>query len=84
MVIAQLAEILGAGDGNRTHVSSLGSWHSTTELHLLKSHVVSGLAFYHCQPQPRADEPSARMAGPLQTSGGQAPLAETTPAPEMP
>jgi hypothetical protein len=24
------------------------------------------------------------MAGPLQTSGGQAPLAETTPAPEMP
>ena len=25
--------ILGAGDGNRTHVTSLGSWGSTIELH---------------------------------------------------
>jgi hypothetical protein len=23
----------GAGDGNRTHVTSLGSWHSAIELH---------------------------------------------------
>ena len=27
----------GAGDGNRTHVSSLGSSHSTIEQHPLKS-----------------------------------------------
>lgn len=26
---------VGAGDGNRTHISSLGSSHSTIELHLL-------------------------------------------------
>ena len=27
-----LSTVYGAGDGNRTHVTSLGSWHSTIEL----------------------------------------------------
>ncbi len=30
----RLAGVFGADDGNRTHTASLGSWSSTTKLHL--------------------------------------------------
>ena len=33
--------LIGAGDGNRTHLSSLGSSHSTDELHLRYNNITT-------------------------------------------
>ena len=47
-LLAQTDELFGAGDGNRTHTTSLEGWGSTTELH---PHVEQRKLFYHINLQ---------------------------------
>ena len=46
-----LAHLYGAGDGNRTRVSSLEGWCSTIELHPQTLYIDSAMKYYHVWAQ---------------------------------
>ncbi len=57
---------IGAGDGNRTHVTSLEGWNSTIELHphiKMRNRLYFSIAFLRCQPFSVDGRPGARGLG---------------------
>jgi hypothetical protein len=53
LMLAGVARANGAGDGNRTHVSSLGSYSSTIELHPRGALILCGIQTTRQPGQPR-------------------------------